>query len=68
MNKWKDGWLVRGIMKRWSSFTIRTFCPKIPVWRGNEFPDPGGVQQEAELIGRNIEKLIQASKGKWDEI
>ena len=45
-------------MERWSPFIVTTFCPKTPAWRGNEFPDPAGVQQEAESLSRNVVKLI----------
>lgn len=46
------------MMERWSPFNVITFSPKIAAWRGNEFPDPGGVQQEAESLGRNTVNVI----------
>ena len=56
------------MMERWSPFTVRTFSPKILAWRGNEFPDPGGIQWEAESLRRNNVKLIQTSEERLKEI
>lgn len=56
MNKWKDGW-IRSREFGEMEFQ-RTFYPKIPAWRGSEFPDLRNVPQKAESLGRNIIKLI----------
>ena len=48
------------------SLYVITFSPNILEQRGNEFPDPAGVQQEADSLGRNALNLIQASEGHQD--
>lgn len=64
-----EGWIIRtNEMERWSPFTVKTFSPQIPAWIGHEFPDPGGIQWEAELLRRYIIKLIQTSEERLKEI
>lgn len=64
---WMDGWTDEQSQGQGGMqfVAVRTICPKIPASRASEFPEPGGLWQEAQSPGRNIVKLIGHQKGGW---
>lgn len=54
---WTKAWIITaGDSAQISSFTMRTFHPKIPAWMGSELPDLWGVSNRRPIYipGRNM--------------